>query len=138
MKILFVCRGNVARSQLAEAIYNRLTNSNDAASAGTHVENHGETLVDRKRRVGTSNAVDVMRDSGLLSPNQQQTQLIKSMLDDYDVVVNMAGKRYTPKWLIESPKYRYWKITDPKARGYEVTDKTRKQIEAKIRETLLT
>jgi protein-tyrosine-phosphatase len=137
MKILFVCRGNVARSQLAEAIYNKLTNSHDALSAGTHVDNPGETLIDRKARIGESNAVDVMNDNGLLSPEQRQTQLTQSMLNDYDLIISMSGKRYTPKWLEESPKYRYWKITDPKARGYKITDQTRQQIEAKIRETLL-
>lgn len=137
MKVLFVCRGNVARSQLAEAIYNKLTNTNDAKSAGTHVEYPGESLIDRKSRVGTSNAIDVMNDNGLLSPEQKQTQITKSMLDDFDLVISMAGKRYTPKWLAESPKYRFWKITDPKARGYAITDKTRRQIEAKIRESLL-
>jgi protein-tyrosine-phosphatase len=137
MKVLFVCRGNVARSQLAEAIYNKLTNSNDAGSAGTHVENPGETLIGRKKRVGVSNAVDVMKDHGLLSHSQAQTQLTKSMLDDYDLVISMSGKRYTPSWLKDSPKYRYWKITDPKARGYDITNRTRQQIEAKIREVLL-
>lgn len=137
MKVLFVCRGNVARSQIAEAIYNKLTNSHNAASAGTHVERPGETLIDRKKRVGKSFAVDVMKDNGLLSSLQKQTQLSQEMLDTCDVVINMAAKRYTPKWLAESPKYRYWKISDPKARGYKVTDRTRQQIEAKIRETLL-
>jgi protein-tyrosine-phosphatase len=33
-KILFICYGNVARSQMAEAFYNKFTNSNDAKSAG--------------------------------------------------------------------------------------------------------
>ena len=33
-KILFVCAGNVARSQMAEAYYNSFTNSNNGSSAG--------------------------------------------------------------------------------------------------------
>lgn len=48
MKILFVCRGNVARSQMTEKIYNTLTRSHDAQSAGTQAEFEGETLADRK------------------------------------------------------------------------------------------
>ena len=35
MKVLFVCRGNVGRSQMAEAYYNFFTKSNMATSAGT-------------------------------------------------------------------------------------------------------
>lgn len=33
-----MCRGNVGRSQIAEAIYNNITNSKDSNSAGTRVE----------------------------------------------------------------------------------------------------
>ncbi len=38
MKILFVCWGNVGRSQMAQAYYNHFTKSNDAFSAGTDSE----------------------------------------------------------------------------------------------------
>lgn len=39
--ILFVCHGNVARSQFAEAL-SRKAGLIDAASAGTHVSDRGE------------------------------------------------------------------------------------------------
>ena len=37
MKVLFICKGNWYRSQIAEAIYNQLTHSHDASSVGTFV-----------------------------------------------------------------------------------------------------
>lgn len=83
MKVLFVCRGNVARSQMAEAIYNKLTNSHDAHSAGTQVVNPGETLGERKKRIGKSYAVDVMHDVGLSPNNKKQTQLTKDILEKW-------------------------------------------------------
>jgi len=136
MKILFVCRGNVARSQMAEAIYRDLTSSNDADSAGTHAEQSGETLGQRRKRIGKSYVVDVMNDHNLPIENKKQTQLTKDMLKDYDLVVGMAAKKYTPRWLAESPNYVYWKIRDPKARGYSTTNNTMKTIEKKIKELL--
>ena len=121
---------------MAEAIYNRLTSSRDADSAGTYVERPGETLIARKKRIGISYAVDVLTNSGYNVENLEQTQLTKEMLDKYDRVISMAGKRYTPKWLADAPNYVYWKIEDPGARAYTITDKTRKLIEAKIQEII--
>lgn len=136
MKILFVCRGNVARSQMAEKIYNTLTYSKDATSAGTQVLSEGETLAARKKRVGSSFTIDVMNDNNLPIGNQMQKQLTPAMIDNADLVISMAGKKYTPKWLSTSPKYIYWKIRDPKARSYNVTDKTRIRVESEIKKFL--
>ena len=136
MRILFVCRGNVARSQMAEAIYNKLTNTSDANSAGTRVEKPGETLSERKKRIGKSPVFDVMTDNGLSPADKQQTRLTQDMLSQYDVIVSMASKKYTPEWLSSEPNYVYWKINDPKARGYAYTNGARLRIEARIREML--
>ena len=137
MKILFVCHGNVARSQIAEAIYNKLTNSNDAESAGTHVDKPGETLGQRKKRIGASLVVDVMNDVNMSINNKKRTQLTRDMLENFDKVINMSPKRYAPTWLAKSPKYSYWKIRDPMSRGYTTTDNTRKTIEKKVKELLV-
>lgn len=138
MKVLFVCRGNVARSQMGAALYNKLTNSHDADSAGTQVGTvyENERLTDRKARIGSSFAVDVMQKHGLHPERMFQTQLTKEMLPKYDLIISMAGKRYTPAWLAKAPNYRFWKVNDPKGRGYEITEKTLQKIEAKVRELI--
>jgi len=126
----------VARSQMAEAIYNKLTSTVNADSAGTRVEKPGETLGQRKERIGRSPVFEVMTNNQLNPNNKKQTQLTQEMLPKYDVVISMASKKYSPKWLVAAPNYVYWKINDPKARGYNYTDGARQRIEAKIKEML--
>ena len=119
---------------MAEAIYNKITRTDDADSAGTHVEFPGESLSHRKKRLGKSYVVDVMNQHGYNFDEKIQRQLTQEMLASYDLVVSMAAKRYTPKWLLDCPTYTYWKILDPGARGYETTNRTRRLIEAKVKE----
>ena len=120
---------------MAEAIYNRLTNSADASSAGTRVDGVGETLSEFGRRPEVASfTLDVMRDAGYDIDNKRQTQLTQEMLRNYDLVVSMAGKRYTPRWLSDAPNYEYWKITDPKGRSYTITKHAKDEIERKVRD----
>lgn len=121
---------------MAEVIYNKLTNSTDAESAGTHVDKPGETLYQRKKRIGTSFVVDVMNDVNMSIDNHKRTQLTRDMLEHFDRIINMSPKKYTPTWLAMSPKYIYWKIRDPMSRGYTTTNNTRKTIEDKVKELL--
>jgi protein-tyrosine-phosphatase len=135
MKVLFVCRGNNCRSQIAEAVYNRLTDSTNASSAGTHVEGAGITLLEFSKRPDvTSFTMEVMHDAGFNLENKVQTQLTRDMLHKYDVVVSMAAKQLTPSWLSSTPNYVYWKIPDPKGRSYEITKRAKEAIEQKIHE----
>ena len=138
MKVLFVCRGNVGRSQMAAAFYNQLTNTKDADSAGTHVENPGQTLLERKLwRPGHSFVVDVMAESGIDVTKSVSTQLNPDMLKKYGLIVSMAGKRYTPKWLADSPNYMFWKIRDPMGRSHDATARARDIVKKNIEELIL-
>ena len=132
MKVLFICKNNIARSQIARAIFNRKSHYHVAYSAGTNVGRPGESLRERNNRKGGSLTMQVMNDNGYGIGEYVQTQIHVEKLKEYDLIVNMSGKRYTPKWLEEAPNYIYWKIRDPKNTSYDVTDSVRRQIEAKI------
>jgi arsenate reductase len=137
MKILFVCRGNVGRSQMAAAFYNKFSGSNDADSAGTHVEAPGQTLLERKNKLkGQSFVIDAMNGAGIDVSQAVRTQLDKDMLEKYDVVIYMSAKRYTPKWLSEASNAIYWKVTDPNGRNLKVTVTARDIIKQKVTELL--
>ncbi|HEY1064285.1 MAG TPA: low molecular weight phosphatase family protein [Candidatus Saccharimonadales bacterium] len=133
MKVLFVCWANVGRSQMAAALYNQMTNSQDADSAGTEVDVPGETLLERRQRRGGTAPIDVMADKGFDVSNAQRTQLTPEMLDNYDLIVSMAQKEYTPDWLSSHAHYRYWDIKDPGGKDYNATLAAYDEIEPKVK-----
>jgi protein-tyrosine-phosphatase len=137
MKVLFVCRANVIRSQMAEAWYNLLTGTKDAESAGTIVDVPGETLGDRRPAHPAGGlAVDVMQEKRIDISSAIRTQVTPEMLPHYDAVINMAAPQYTPDWLAAAPNYIFWDISDPLGEGYERTAATRDIVEQKVKELI--
>jgi len=119
MKLLFVCWRNVSRSQVAAAYYNHLTNGHNADSAGTDVEVNGETLAQRRQRVGGTMSIDLAKREGWDITQSKQTQLTPEMLDGYDLIISMAAPSVTPVWLSQHPNYVYWNVPDPGAGSLE-------------------
>jgi protein-tyrosine-phosphatase len=117
MKVLFICRANVGRSQAAMELYNQL-HPGDADSAGTIVDNPGEKLIDRK---GAANIIEVMQEGGIDISDNIRKQLDISMVDQYDKLVVMAEKDTLPEWLVKEPKAVTWTIRDPKGQDIGVT-----------------
>jgi protein-tyrosine-phosphatase len=70
MKILFVCEGNMMRSQMAEAFYNSLTNSNDATSAGA--------IAETKDHI-SKRAIEAMADIGIDATSLKPKQLTEQI-----------------------------------------------------------
>ena len=136
MKTLFVCWQNVSRSQIAAAYYNRLTHSHDADSAGTQVELPGETLQERRNRIGGTVAIELLAQDGMDIADNKKTQLTPAMLGRYDRIICMADKSVTPEWLKNSAKYIYWAISDPGAKDLAQAATARDEIVARIKELI--
>lgn len=133
MKVLFVCRANVIRSQMAAAFYNQLTSSNDADSAGTMVDEPGETLGHRAQdRPASRLVIETMHQAGLDLSAAVRTQLTPQMINQYDMVICMADPQYSPDWLLEASNYHFWQVEDPMAIGLETTTKARDIIKQKV------
>jgi protein-tyrosine-phosphatase len=136
MKILFICKANVSRSQMAAALYNEMTCSHDADSAGVDIDFPNETLAERKQRLGASHTLNVMQEIGLDLSQNRRTQLTKEMLKGYDRVISMLDEELAPEWLVKDPHYTYWAIADPISKDLAVTKSTMKEIQSKLRDLL--
>ena len=137
MKILFVCWANVGRSQMAAELYNKMTDTHDADSAGTQVSRPGKTLQERRDRRGGTFVIDVMKEEeGIDISQNTRTQLAEEMLSNYDLVINMAQPQYTPEWLKKHPNYIYWPIEDPGGNGKADTVRAKGEITEMLKELL--
>jgi len=141
MKILFVCRGNVGRSQMAEEIFKqKVHGAHTAFSAGTWVFDkdgvsmHGKKLheFEAVREVLAS-----LQELGLNANENQRDQLSEEMMNEADIVVVMAEEHTIPDYVKQSPKVRYWEVVDPKGMNQEDTNKIRDQIARHVDELIL-
>lgn len=115
MKVLFVCRGNVGRSQAAMALYN-VDAEVKASSAGTIVGEEKRTIGEREL---AASIVQVMKEEGLDISNNTSTQITPEMIEDFDKVIVMAEPYSIPDWLSGSPKTEIWEVPDLKAVSVE-------------------
>lgn len=133
MKVLFVCTQNVGRSQMAAELYNKLTKTSDAASAGTAVGEPGQTLRERAAMSeGAQNVLTVLDEESIDIRDNIRTQLTEDMLNSYDPIIVMAERNTWPSYLEESDKTIYWDIADPRFKGLSSTRATRDEIKQKI------
>lgn len=134
MKVLFLCKANVSRSQMAAALYNHLTGTHDADSAGVDVDVPGETLAERKARLGASNVVELMEGLGLDVSHHKRTQLTREMLQRYDRIISMYDPQLAPDWLTGDPRYEYWDVADPT--DMAATKLTHERVKTKVQQLI--
>ncbi|MBU0530671.1 MAG: low molecular weight phosphatase family protein, partial [Nanoarchaeota archaeon] len=117
MKILFVCAGNVGRSQMAEAFFNRKTKKHHATSAGARCgDNDGKKLGNIGFKV-----IDCMKEEYINLKGKPIKQVKPEMVEDADKVIIIMEHRIEdiPDFLKNSEKVDYWPIPDPKDTSYE-------------------
>jgi len=126
-EFLFVCQGNVARSQMAEALCNGIMESDISWSAGvaTHTpEKYGHPV---------QKIVDVMNEVGLDVSEAVVKTITEEMIDASRKIVVMCGKNECPDFLLKSGKNIFWQdIEDPEKMSLEETRFVRDKIRQKI------
>ena len=127
MKIVFVCKANHGRSQLAEALFNNLSKGKHTAiSAGTKiiregVNSEGQAILD-------PNVITVMKEVGIDVSENVRNQFTPEMLKEADKVVVMAEPENTPLYLSESEKAIFWNVPDTYNQNVEFVRSVRDKI----------
>lgn len=137
MKILFVCRGNAGRSQMAEALFKTLNDKHEIRSAGTQVVNkEGESKGGQKLK-DLSDAEKIiipLKEKGVDVSEYVRTQINPDMVEWADKIVVMAEPETIPDYLSVSDKIEYWNVKDPKGTSMEEHVQTVDQIEGLVKD----
>jgi protein-tyrosine-phosphatase len=129
MKVLFICKSSVGRSQMAAALFNKLSSAHAADSAGYDVgEKAGQSLHEMVFKSMGEKSHDLSKNT-----RRQLTKDIASQAD-YVVVMHNTGDKL-PDFLTSS-NVEYWDIKDPKGSDLETHRIVRDQIEQRVRELI--
>jgi len=137
MKLLFVCRGNVARSQMARAFYEKYSGLK-AEAAGTGKRTHekqGEKIKDIPE---AEFVIRCMKEEGLDLSERFRSPLTPEKVNGADKIIIMAEKETIPDYLTNSSKTIYWEFDDPLGATYENTRRVRDEIKSKVLELIKT
>ena len=109
MKVLFICMANVGRSQMAEAIFNNMSDGRAVAkSAGVNAARHeGERLKEAGPKV-----VACMEEIGLDVSEKISKKLTEEMINDANIVVSMVQKEELPIYAQNHKKLILWDVED--------------------------
>ena len=129
MKVLFICKNNQFRSQMAAAIYNKLTRTTNAFSAGSYVgvsENQDDASIEQFFR--TPDFFELMEEKGMNVRRNRTRKLSPELLAQADIVVSMAEEPFIPGFLRDNKKVIWWNVDNPSFATREVSEKTYAQI----------
>ncbi|MEI6296632.1 MAG: low molecular weight phosphatase family protein [bacterium] len=134
--MLFVCKGNMFRSVMAEAIYRKITGSRGVISAGTYVgapdEPEGRILSDLYAE--DSKFFKIMDEHGINIRDKRTKRLTPKMVNDADIVVSMAQEPFIPDFLKNNKKVIWWQIADPDSHTIDFLEETYRKLETLITE----
>ncbi|MBI3274270.1 MAG: hypothetical protein HYZ69_03945 [Candidatus Colwellbacteria bacterium] len=132
-KILFVCRANRCRSQIAEAFFNRLADGLPwrAFSAGAEENKIG--------KLSESNSgpcvILSMKDCGFDLEENYTKPLTPEVVRRANMIICMAELEFCPLYILDDPKVIFWQVRNPQI-DYDDICLVRDQIEILVRELL--
>ena len=124
--ILFVCVGNAGRSQMAEAIFNKLKPDGfRAISAGTKPAREVNPLV-----------IQVLREMGIDASKSKPKLVTSDMIAEAEKIITMGCEAadFCPARLL--PRVEDWMIEDPKGKTVDQLRAIRDTIHERVKELL--
>lgn len=129
MKILFVCKGNVGRSQMAAALFTKYSGTR-AFSAGTEVfDEEGQKLSEVPL---AEPVIRFMAQEGVNVADNTRRQLTSEMVEEFDKIIVMAEPESIPSYLSGSQNVELWDIDNPKGK----TDADYRRIVSQIKQRI--
>ncbi len=140
-KVLFVCSANAARSQVARACFDQLS-QHDSDSAGIGVDRiiAKQNLSSRKlKELPDQRSVEYIRKTfGVDISDRERQQLTPEMVDAADLVVLIVEKDKWPDYLKEGGKVVFWDIPDAARQdddfAYDVFRQVHNRVEQLVKE----
>ncbi len=139
MKILFICRGNVGRSQMAAALFSKFVPGYEVISAGTRVvDKEGNSRDGQKLKdlPAAEYVIACMAEEGVDVRENVRRQLTPEMVAGADKIIVMAEPETIPDYLKGSPNAEYWDVIDPKGESLEMHKRIKEEIKEKLSELM--
>ncbi|MBU2565145.1 MAG: arsenate reductase ArsC [Candidatus Thermoplasmatota archaeon] len=126
--VLFVCKENACRSQMAEVIFNRL-----AIKYGTEMRaiSAGTKPID----VVNQKAIETMKEIGINISIQKPKLLTQETINKMSIIITMGCMDGCP--VTTKEKTIYWDIDDPVGKPIEMFRKVRDELIYRIKKLLI-
>jgi arsenate reductase (thioredoxin) len=124
-RVMFVCKKNSARSQMAEGFANHLgAGKIDVTSSGL------EASTVRPEAIAT------MKDAGIDITSQTSKALSEFKAEDFDIVISLCGcgVNLPPEWVTRSV-FQDWQLDDP-AEQPEIFPRVREEVRDRVTKLL--
>lgn len=125
MNVLFICNGNVARSQEAAIFFNDTSRLNHAQSAGINIK-AGKPI--------DPAVVSVMQELSYSTQDCYRKYADDALIKLADIVISFKPYSELPPALQNHPNIRYWDVADPQHQSIDFHREVRDIIRFKVNE----
>ncbi|MBC1238743.1 arsenate reductase, glutathione/glutaredoxin type [Nostoc sp. 2RC] len=121
-KVMFVCKKNSRRSQMAEGFARTLGAGKIAVDSSGLEASH----VDPK-------TIDIMSEIGIDISNQTSKPLSDFQAEDYDAVISLCGcgVNLPQQWVLRDV-FEDWQLDDPEGQAIEVFRRVRDEVKERV------